>query len=370
MILYPGSSTVVERDFAASENAVTVVAKDYNGLSIPITAAVKIDAETWRATLTIPTTAPVCDQDSGYYKLIWTFSSGTAEQDFQVVAYDEGVQRPPPAGFGVQGIVLVDELYLPAGSTNVECEVYSVQEQAVKIAHDNAYITLDSVTTPTPNSPGSIKATFETSLVTNPIAVGEYVMHWKYTIGGAPAHEYRQGFVVSVKTSAQISSLRMYLDQSQVMRWLGHMQFTDVELIDCLYRGIDRVNIHPPQQSSFTPDNLPRELEHALRVAALHEMLNRLYLAEGMSTFDFQGASIQVTTDRTQYIQVKMDELNTWIDTHLSNIKNAFLSRGRVGVLHISVSQGGYNNNYRLNNAYVRPSAFQLARSNMAGFFI
>jgi hypothetical protein len=363
MILYPGSNTVVERDFDPAEDAVTVVAKDFNGLSIPITAAVKIDANTWRATLSIPAVAPICTPTSGYYKLIWTHSNGTAEQDFQVVSYDEGVQRPAPAGFGVVNVSLMDEIYLPLGATDIQCEVLTLAG-TVQIASTNAVT--DSVSTQTPESPGSIRATVEWQVPV--IGVGEYVAHWRYLIGGVPQHEYRQAFVISTKTASMLSSFKMFIDQSQMTRWLGHFSFHETELIDCLYRGMDRVNIHPPQQTSFSPDTMPQPLTHALRVAALHEMLNRLYLAEGLSTFDFQGGSIQVNVDRTQFIQTKMDELGNWLDSNLTSIKGGMLSRSSIGHLHVTVSYGGQNNNFAHNGrSYIRPSAFMLARGNLGG---
>jgi hypothetical protein len=363
VILYPASNTVVERDFDPSENAVTVVAIDYNGLNIPITTAAKVDGNTWRATLSIPATAPVCSPDTGYYRLIWTHSTGTVEQDFQVVAYDEGVQRPPPAGFGVFNVALRDEMYLPLGATDVMCEILNLSG-SVQLAAITAVT--NTVGTPTPQSPGSVLAVAEWQAPI--IGVGEYLAHWSYQVGGATQHEYRQAFVISTKTASMLSSFKMFIDQSQMTRWLGHFSFHEVELIDCLYRGADRINVHPPQQTSYSPDSMPQQLTHALRVASLHEMLNRLYLAEGLSTFDFQGGSIQVNVDRTPFIQTKMDELGNWLDSNLTTIKGAMLSRSSIGHLHVSVSYGGQNNNFAHNGrTYIRPSAFMLARGNMGG---
>lgn len=360
MILYPGSVTQIDRVFSEAESNITVVARDYNGLVIPTTPPVNMGSGVWRTTLSIPATAPVCDVDSGYYSLTWTHSGGTVEHEFQVVAYDEGVQRPPPAGFGVANVSFVDEVFLPLGATDVECEILSLVDGSVLLPHLSGQVTLNNVGTQTPNSPGSVKATAEFAIPL--LGVGEYLAHWRYTIGGAPQHDYRQAFIVSTKTVSIISNLRLFLDQSQVTRWLGHLQFTDVELVDCLYRAADRINTHPPQITGFSPDTIPMGLIHPLRTAALHEMLNRLYLAEGYNTFDFQGGSIQVNVDRTQFIQTKMDELNSWLETNLTNAKAVALSGRSIGVLHVSVSQGGLNNNFRARGRILNPAAFNLVR--------
>lgn len=354
MILYPGSVTPIDRVFPEGEVAITVVAKDYNGLVIPTTAAVNTGSGVWRTTLSIPTVAPACDPETGYYKLIWTHSAGTIEQEFQVVSYDEEAQRPPPAGFGVANVSLGDEVFLPYGATNVECEILNITDGSVLMPHVNGQVSSDNVGT------GSVRATAE---FTAPLlGVGEYVAHWKYTVGSSVQHDYRQAFLISTKTASILSNLRMFLDQSGVTRFLAHYAFSDVELIDCLYRAADRINSHPPQITAYSPDSMPFGLIHPLRVAALHEMLNRLYLAEGLSTFDFQGGSITVNVDRTQFIQTKMDELNSWLESNLTNVKSVNLAGRSIGVLHISVSQGGLNNNFRARGRILNPSAFNLSR--------
>lgn len=353
MILYPGSTTAVDRAFDPGETGVTVVAKDFNGLVIPTTAAVNVGGGIWRTTLSIPATAPPCDADS-YYRFIWTHSGGTIEQEFQVVSYDEEAPRPAPAAFGVANVSLNDEVFLPFGSTSVQCEILSLADGSVLLPHVNGQVTTENVGT------GSVRATAE---FTAPLlGVGEYVAHWRYTVGASVQHDYRQAFIISTKTASILSNMRMFLDQSGVTRFLANYSFSDVELIDCLYRASDRINAHPPQITGYTPDSMPGGLIHAQRVAALHEMLNRLYLAEGLSAFNFAGGSISVDVDRTPFIQTKMDELNSWLEANLTQVKSANLTGRSIGVLHLSVSQGGLNNNFRASGRLLNPQAFNLAR--------
>jgi len=353
VILYPGSTTPIDRRFPDSENAVTVVAKAFNGLTIPTTPAENQGEGIWRTVLSIPATAPVMTSDSGYYKLIWTHSGGTVEQEFQVVGYDEGAQTPAPAGFGVERITLSDEVLLPYGATAITCEIINLGGDPV--------LPLQEVTGENDSS-GSVRATAEFAIPL--LGVGEYIAHWRYMIGSTPYHDYRQAFVVSAKTTSILSSMRMYLDQAGITRFLGHQQYHDVELIDCLYRGCDRINGHAPQATSFVPDNMPFGLAHAMRFATLHEMLNRLYLAEGLASFNFQGGSITVDVEqRLSAIQTKMDEINSWLESNLTNTKMATMSGRSLGVLHVTVSQGGYNNNFRARGRVLSPQAFNLNRA-------
>lgn len=361
MIVYPGSSTVMEREFPVGSSGITAKAFDFNGLEIPVGNIVQV-GNNWRATVAVPEGAPVCQPDD-YYKFIWYNGSTTVELDFQVIGYDEGVQRPMPAGFGVENISFVDELFLPLGvNTNpgeIKCELLALSGDVV-VANSLITVTIDDTNSPTDNSPGSVKVTASLNAGV-PVPVGEYVSHWSFKYNGALSHDFRQAFIISTRMTSLLSSFRMYLDQSQLNRWLAHFQFTDVELVDCLYRGADRVNAHPPQATAYSPDNMPFSLQHALRYAALCEMLNRLYLAEGLSTFDYQGGSIQVTADRTQYIQTKMDELNSWLESNLTQVKTVTVTRGSIGHLSITLSQGGLNNNFR-NRGYIPPTQFQLTR--------
>lgn len=282
------------------------------------------------------------------------------EQEFQVVAYDEEEPRPPPAGFGVVNVSLVDEVYLPEGSTAVTCEILNQNDGSVILSSADATIQVETVGT------GSVHAVAEFNNPT--LSVGEYIAHWRYEVGVQAMHDYRQAFVISAKTASVVSNLRMFLDQSGVTKYLAHFAIADVELVDCLYRGADRINAAPPQATQFNPDNIPFGLVSLLRDAALHEMLNRLYLSEGLAAFDFQGGSISVNVDRTPFIQTKMDEINSRIESTLQPAKSVTLARGNVGILHVSVSTGGENNNYRSRHGLVRPSLFQLSRSyNFAG---
>lgn len=353
----------MEREFPSGSSGITAKAFDFNGLEIPVGNINQV-GNFWRATLAIPEGAPVCQPDE-YYHFIWYTADGQVELDFQVIGYDEGVARPPPAGFGVANISFTDELYLPYGVDTtpgaITCEILSL-DGTIVIAKALVGVTVNATNTPTPNSPGSIKVTASVTPPTQ-LGVGEYLTHWEFTFDGSPSHDFRQAFVVSPRMTGLISSFRMYLDQSQLNRWLAHFQFTDVELVDCLYRGADRINAQPPQATAWSPDNIPPSLQHALRCAALHEMLNRLYLAEGLSTFDYQGGSISVTADRTQYIQTKMDELNNWLETNLTSSKTVVVSKGSLGHLKITLSQGAQNNSFRY-RGYIKPSQFQLTRGS------
>lgn len=362
MLLYPGTNTVVAHVFPAGVTNPTVEARDFNGIALPITDPVIGPNDRWSATLTVPQGAPLCTPDSGYYQLTWTEGSNKTVYQFQVVGYDEGQDQPPPAALGVLNNKLFDELLLPSNVDTVTVKLLDPISGNVLIEADSDDIVQVA------SLPGGKHYQVTIPLGNNSLpvgvslGVGEYLLLWEFGAGSPTMQDYRQAFMVSPMLISLVANMRNVMREFE--QWLPRFKMHDVELIDCLHRAADRINTSPPQRWNMTPDKLHKLVAYPLREATIYEVLSRLYLAEGMAAFDYQGGSISANVDRTPFIQSRMSEASSWLDANLKQHKFAAArasGKAPVGRLHITVSPTGHNNNY----AYIRngnPELFLLSR--------
>jgi hypothetical protein len=367
MLLYPSSNTVVSQFFDPSVLSITVEARDFNGLSLPITPPTKAVDGTWSATLTIPAAAPLCTVATDYYTLTWINGTSRTILQFQVVGYSEGQEEPPPAALGIINQNLYDQVILPSNTDTISVSLLDLAGNVVLTA-DPSDITLVG------ENPGGKQYHVKFALGNNALPagvtlyIGEYIMLWEFGQGALQAQEYRQTFMITSMTAALVTGLRNSLKQV-MSAWLPRHQMHDVELIDCLYRAADRINTEPPQAWNFTPDRLQKLVPMALREAGVYEVLSRLYLAEGMAAFDYQGGSISANIDRTQYLQSRMQEATSWLDSHLKQNKLMAARKSGlspIGALRITVSPTGNNNNF----AAIRPSTAEMfALSGARSYF-
>lgn len=362
MLLYPGTNTVVTHVFGAGTLSPSVEARDFNGLTLPITGPTSGPDNRWSATLTIPQSAPLCTPDSGYYQLTWIDGDTRVVYQFQVVGYDEGQEQPPPAALGILNNKLFDELVLPSNTDVVTVKLLDPVSGNVLLEADSDDIVLAA------SLPGGKHYQVTIPLGNNALPVGvslgigEYLLLWEFGVGTANMQDYRQAFLVSPMLIQLVANTRNLLREFE--QWLPRFKMHDVELIDCLHRAAGRINGGPPQQWNMSPDRLHKLVPHALREATIYEVLSRMYLAEGMAAFDYQGGSISANVDRTPFIQQRMSEASAWLDSNLKQHKHAAARKSGlapVGRLHITVSPTGHNNNY----AYIRngnPELFLLSR--------
>lgn len=361
MICYPGSATVVTHTFEPiTLTGVTLVATDFNGNAIPVSGLTSDPSGEWQATVTIPVTAPICTTDSDYYNLAWTFGSVTTNYKFQVVGYDEGATLPPPAGLGVIGNKLYDELLLPSNTVpdTISVKLVDPLTNAVILAADPGDIV--QVAGSVVNS----HYTVSFPLISSAIVIGEYLLVWEYGVSPssvATNQEYRQAFVIPAAIAGAISSLRMFIDQSGITKWLSHHHIHDVEIIDAMYLAAGVINPAPPQAWNFDPATLTRMLPMPMRQATLVEILSRLLLAEGMLAFDYQGGSITLNVDRTASLQSARDAAQNWLDTNLKPMKTVLARKSSsIGSLRITVSPSGRNNNFGV-RGFLSAAPFRLS---------
>jgi hypothetical protein len=139
-------------------------------------------------------------------------------------------------------------------------------------------------------------------------------------------------YVLTPRTVTLVTSMSRYLDKARLDDIDKSLQWGEEELLHFLVQGINFIN-SIGEASFWTLSQYPPNLQNHLFTAACWEALNARFLAEGMNSFEFQGANTQFTFNRREAIQTKMDELRGVLDSYLPNSKAAAIRTFGPGVV-------------------------------------
>lgn len=137
-------------------------------------------------------------------------------------------------------------------------------------------------------------------------------------------------YVLTRRILNLVTSLKRFLDKARIQELDQNLQWQDDEYVHFILEGCSYLN-GIKDLTFWTPENFPTPLESYLVQAAAWTALNARYLAEGMTSFEFNGANTQLTYNRREAIQVKMDELRSVLDTNFLIAKTAAIRRFGVG---------------------------------------
>lgn len=315
--------------------------QDPNGLLVASGTCIQ-DSESpekWSATFTLPANLPITQGDGGQrFKIVWSgqdVAGGKhrATEHFEVLnaTYEELKQRALA--------VLVGRPFADSLLTQSPISGYTVELRDVK---DNVHYTA-TVTNPEAAVHGQYfqyEHSFDnetvTALVAGAVGIYPYQIHWTYSVAGQSTNEMHPLYVFNGKVMHYVHTLREYLDMAQLDEINPALRYTDLALAHHLLVGLARINAEPPSLTSWTLNSLPDGLSFSLKAAAAVEALNARYLAEGMSSFDFQGQSVQLSVDRTQFLSYKIDENLTYLNDKLRAQKKMAVRSSSAGVLGVN----------------------------------
>lgn len=297
----------------------------------------------WRVQTTLPSNVPIPTQNEKY-RVNWQISNASERQQFneQFSVVAEGDPAPQNDSFlGIEGSPFEDSLTSKEPFIDNKFSIKLIN-QANSIDLFNA---LNNVVVPQ-NINGLYRYNFNSIIVppefsTNNQGVWPFIVEWSYATATRPTvRDYHFLYLLTPRAIIHVQNLRMFIDKAQNQDINPNLQFTDVELLHFVYQGLARINASPPGGTAWSLQNIPEIMKYPLEKCAQHEALNAWYLAEGISNaFDFQGAAVQLTIDRTQFIQTKMDEINNWLESNLKESKrSAIRGSGRGGALSVSIS--------------------------------
>jgi hypothetical protein len=127
-------------------------------------------------------------------------------------------------------------------------------------------------------------------------------------------------YVLTPRSVTLITAMSRYLDKARLDDIDKALQWGEEEMLHFLVQGINYIN-GIGEASFWTLSQYPPNLQNHLFMAASWEALNARFLAEGMNSFEFQGANTQLTFNRRDAIQTKMDELRSVLDQYLPQAK-------------------------------------------------
>lgn len=163
---------------------------------------------------------------------------------------------------------------------------------------------------------------FKLTICRRVLNAGEYGLVW--TQGSYQF--YQKLVVIPLSGMAKLSDLRMYLDKvhKDINLYLG---YRDSDLWFHVNRGLSIINSIPPitnwTTASFTGSI--SMFAFAFDAAALWSALNAQYLAEGDSAFDYSGQPVQLSVDRTQYIESEIGRLWDYLQSEFKEAKKQLI---------------------------------------------
>ena len=308
----------------------------------------------WYANIVIPEGAPVPnDMVNQQYHIDWYAENTIPPYNAQMKAteYFQVLNVAEPLSYDSAIALLVNQPFRDTLMTQ-----FPVEEFEVSIMDENNKVYFSDKIT-------NIQSSFANNCyVTNydagvikqvtdqQMGICPYLVTYNYKTAQGIETEVHTLYMVSGKAMVVVNNMRRYLDKARNHDVDPSLRWTDVELIHFVVAGLNRFNVSAPTITGYTISNFPTNFIYLVEKCAEHEALNALYLAEGMRAFDFQGASVQLNVDRTQYLQTKMDEIGSWLDNNLEKSKALLIrttqGNGLVGIGLSSLTNGRWFGNH------------------------
>jgi hypothetical protein len=118
-----------------------------------------------------------------------------------------------------------------------------------------------------------------------------------------------------------VNSLRRTIDKARQQNPNPVLQLTDMDLVEYVNQGIALLNAAKPCVTSFNISSLPDVFFYPLINAAAYCALSAQYLAEGQAAFEFNGQSVSLSVDRTQYTDTALSRFTSYIEDQLPSTK-------------------------------------------------
>lgn len=341
-----GQSFTITADFYdqngvafAGNSPAKYLIKDFNGNNIlkGYGAQDGMFAQRWTAQVTLPKSAPY--DPNKKYLLLWTLTGG---------ANGNSVASQTEL-FNVQPLEFIEEndyheSVVPYGGTITDSLVLdgaaTAQNVSIKILDENetVYGTADVDATQILNFNGNNAYVVDLDSQDLAVSFRPYVMQWTYLLNGRTKREYHFIYVVSTKIMMMMENLRNLIDKIRFNHPNPNLRYSEADLMGYLIQGMKILNGVKPQVTSWTLQSFPLELDWYLTNAAAYVALSAQYLAEGVSAFEMNGASVSLTIDRAQFIDSALSRIIDVIDNKFPTVKTNLIKAGSPGTLYLSYS--------------------------------
>lgn len=176
--------------------------------------------------------------------------------------------------------------------------------------------------------------TASVNTATLPASLSPYVVSWKYSNSSAPGsmRETARLFVINASMSNAIEDVRMFVNKAKAtLMNFPDMMFSVETIIGFLRRGMDMFNAAGGVVTTFDMTDATGGVRDYWMGYSEVVMLQAQALAEGEKAFDFQGQSVQLNVDRTQYYTSLADSTLNRLETSVKPYKTSLTSKGVSG---------------------------------------
>jgi len=351
-LVSPGASFTIDAYFYNSDNTsfaatvpVTYNIRDFNGnLVLNGTAAQDVvNTARWYSTVTMPANVPLGSPEQKY-SLNWlAINAATSKtstelfqvmptQDYTFIENDKVVLEMCSIG---------DSLILPSSAVITALSV-NIVDQTGNSVYTNPSVSITPISLYDKNVYPLITPAIPTMLADN-LGMRPYIVQWTYSIGGIPQFpEFHFIYIINSQMLLAMNDLRRMIDKARNDDVSPALRYSDVDLVQYIQLGMQRLNNCPPQFSYWDIRTIPSGFQGLLTYASAYEALNAQAIAEGQSAFDFSGQSVNLSVDRTSSIESALSRIDAYLEANLSRSKKLYARNGSgtgvsAGVLGLSV---------------------------------
>lgn len=321
----------------AAASAATWVIKDHNGVTVVSGTGTQdlTNAALWTATTTIPSAAPI-PPDGSKWAVTWRLPLANGSDAYQMETFDlvaSGDESAEPRVTDVLvllGTALRDSIALPSAVTTPSFKITDENGRTIATLVPTSAVSGQNKIWTVSGAADALKVPLGNA--------GYFLGAWTWTgLTGYPETEIHPIYVLNSAAMTLINNIRRFVDKARLQDIHPHLSYTDVDLLHYALRGIAYCNGIGPSLTYWSLGGLPASLTHFIEMAGALNAVQSQYLAEGSSTFDFQGLGVQLNVDRTQFLDNIAGQLNAFLDK-LPDAKKAWVAAGSPIISNSGIS--------------------------------
>lgn len=179
---------------------------------------------------------------------------------------------------------------------------------------------------------------FDLSLLQNFLipSLSEYNCLIQGTADSVPFRRYTTLFVLTPSIMAAMNYLEQFLHKSKIRREVIELQYSEVDLLMFLNRGLQMFNGYPPILTGFTGTNMQGAIRNGWLSCSTYYALGAQLLAENDLAFNFSGQSVTLDVDRTPALESALGRVESALDREVRPLKQLL---GKAGIIQGDGSQ-------------------------------
>jgi hypothetical protein len=165
-----------------------------------------------------------------------------------------------------------------------------------------------------------------------PVSLLPYTVLWKFwTVPSRTFRESASLWVVNASIIQAVDDIKSKLNKAhQTLFGSPDSQFTTLNLMPCLRRGMDAFNAAYGQFTDFDMTNAKGPIREFWLLYSEKLALEAQYLLNAEKAFNFQGAAISLDVDQTQFIDTMIGKIQSQLDQEAKPFKQSLIIKGVI----------------------------------------